>query len=159
MCAGAEIAGGGDAGGMRGGAAGAPDVVRRPVELVQRTVLVVRSARAAVRAPATAAHRAQACVRARASSRQRHPQATQTDLRAAPAEALQDSVHQGADAAGPRRAGHTAAAAERGEDPRVRAGEETRGAARHSDPDTGAHAARQAGGVLHQIQNTGQSFI
>lgn len=158
MCTGAEIVGAGGGGGVRSRAARAPELIRRSIFLLLGAVVVVRSARAAVR-PAAAADRAQARVRARASPGQRVPGRAQAHLRASSPEALQDRVHQGADPADPDRAHHPGAASERGEDPRLCVGEEARGAARYRDPDPGADAARQAGGLLHQIQDPGKIFI
>lgn len=62
----------------------------------------------------------------------------------------------GTDPADPDRPRHSAAAAERGEDPGVRSGQEAGGAARDSHSDAGADATQQAGGLLHQIQDAGE---
>lgn len=99
MSAGAEIPRVGGGSGLRGRAAGAAVVICSSLQLLQRSLFVLRRPRATIWASTTAAYSPQARVRARPSPGQRHPSASQTDLRAAPAEALQDRFHQGAYAA------------------------------------------------------------
>lgn len=76
-----------------------------------------------------------------------------TSVCAAAAEALQDRVHQGAIAAGTDCPDHSTVPAERGEDLGLCASQEARGAARYCYTDAGAHAAQQARGLLHSLQD------
>ena len=161
MCAGTSISGGSGGGGLRGREARASVVVRRtrpilqcPLIVIRCSFVVVRSPRAAVRT-SPAAHSAQARVRACPTSRQWHPCSSQAHLGTSSPETLQDCVHQGADPTHPHCAYHSCAASERREDPRLRVGEEARGAARCRDPHTCAHAALKTRSLLHQIQDTG----
>lgn len=67
----------------------------------------------------------------------------ETDSSAAPAEALQNRVHQGADTARAHCPSHSPDSAERGEDAGLRSGQEARGAARDCHSHTGTDAAQQ----------------
>lgn len=78
----------------------------------------------------------------------------ETSVRASSTKALQDRLHQGPIATGTYRPDHSTVPTERGEDPCVCAGQETRGATRDCHPHTGANAAQQARGLLHSLQDT-----
>lgn len=113
----------------------------------------IRTTPGPLRAAAAKSGDSQARVRPRAATGSAGVQAAQAHTAAAAAaEALQDSLHQGANPAyADRTAAPAAAAAGRGEDAHLRPGEETGRGARCRAADAGTDAAQQTGSLLHPL--------